>query len=70
MEKVLNHIHIYDLFGSNADNTSESIFKQMCNAMKCSWSIALKEAFPGKVFVVESFDDDIGYGPSLTFYQK
>lgn len=69
IEKVLNHIHIYDLFGSNADDVSDSIFRQVCKAMKCSWKMALKETFPEKVFIVESFDDDVGYGPSLTFYQ-
>lgn len=70
IEKVLNQIHIYDLFGSNADDVSDSIFRQLCNAMKFSWTMALKEAFPERGFIVESFDEDIGYGPSLTFYQK
>lgn len=69
IEKMLNHIHIYDLFGNNADDVSDSIFRQVCNAMKCSWRMALKETFPEKIFIVESFDDDVGYGPSLTFYQ-
>lgn len=70
VEKVLNRIHLYDLFGSIADDVSDSIFRQLRNIMKLSWTMALKEAFPERSFIVLPFDDYMGNGPSLTFYQK
>lgn len=70
VEKVLNRIYLYDLFGSIVDDVSDSIFRQLRNIMKLSWTMALKEAFPEKNFIVLLFDDDMGNGPSLTFYQK
>ncbi|WP_140919016.1 hypothetical protein [Limnobaculum xujianqingii] len=70
IEKMLNHIHIYDLFGSNADDVTDSIFEQICDVLKCSWGMTLKQLFPTKTFNLESSGSDVGYGPTLTFYQK
>lgn len=70
VEKMINHTHVYDLFGSIADNVSDSVFNQLCIVMKCSWRMTLKEVFPEKEFIIESSNDDAEYGPTLTFYQK
>lgn len=70
IEKMLNHVHVYDLFTGNLDKTSDSIFLQLCKLMQCSWDMSLKKAFPKKEFLVELNNSESDYGPSLTFYQK
>ncbi|WP_273839493.1 hypothetical protein [Providencia rettgeri] len=69
IEKMLNHVHVYDLFTGSLDKTSDSVFLQLCKIMQCTWEMSLKKAFPTKEFLVELHNSESDYGPSLTFYQ-
>ncbi len=67
---MLNHVYLYDLFTGNLDDISDSVFLQLYKVMQCSWEMSLKKVFPTKEFVIELYNSESDYGPSLTFYQK
>lgn len=69
VEKILNNVHIYDLFDQCAEDVSDSIFLQLCNVLSFSWRLVLKEKFPTRLFCVEFCNSEKNYGPVITFYQ-
>ena len=60
LEKVLNHIHIYDFFLSMQD---EAELERLANEIAQSWEKVLSGLDPR--YRVERYE---GYGPEVTFY--
>ena len=60
LEKLLNHIHLYDLFHEIQD---ECQLKAIANEIAHDWQITLSSIDP-RYRVVEYE----GYGPEITFY--
>lgn len=70
VEKMLNNITMYDVFLHTGNDVSNVIFEQICNMMKISWRLILKELFPCRQFIIEVYLSTQDDGPSITFYQK
>lgn len=68
VEKVLNHVHVYDLFGYS-EEIDEDVFLEIGQQMALSWKMHLKHRFPSRSFVVHFNDGSDDYGPTVTFYQ-
>ncbi|MGP6421417.1 hypothetical protein ACTZGP_21870 [Pseudomonas putida] len=69
VERIINNVHVYDLFDQCADNVSDSVFFQLCNVIAFSWRMVLKEKFPDQKFFVEVSNSESDYGPVITFFQ-
>lgn len=69
VEKMMNHIHIYDVFGYAEDVTDEE-FLQVAKLLQRSWSIALLTVFPNDQFAVSLQSSERDYGPVVSFYRK
>jgi len=70
VEKIFNHIHVYDLFAHFTEDIEEDIFLQIGMQMKISWEMYLKHKFPENDFVIIFDDGKNDYGPTITFYCK
>lgn len=70
VEKIVNHIHVYDIFDGCQEDVRDDIFEQLAKIISFSWKIALQESFPGVIFSVEVFSSDKTYGPEITFYSQ
>lgn len=69
VEEIINHTHLYDVFGGCKGAVEDAIFEQLSEVIALSWRLVLKEKFPEKKFFVESSNSDQDYGPVVTFYQ-
>ena len=70
LERMLNHVHLYDLFDQCQDDVSDDLFLSLAERMKLCWEMKLKLEFPDRKFIVELSSGDEDYGPTLVFYQK
>lgn len=68
-EKMVNHIHLYDVFDGCSEKVDERVFEQLADAVAISWRMVLGHKFPKKKFNVEVSNSDQDYGPVVTFYQ-
>lgn len=66
VEEMMNHIHVYDVFGYAKDATDEE-FLQVAKLLQRSWAIALSTVFPNKKFEVTLQNSDQDYGPVVSF---
>ncbi|QBZ90037.1 hypothetical protein EPZ47_15350 [Pseudomonas viciae] len=69
VEKVLNHTHLYDVFGGCRDRVDEAVYEQLCRIVAQSWRMVLLSKFPEKKFCVQAIVSDQEYGPVVTFSQ-
>lgn len=69
-ERVINHTHLYDVFGGCTEDVDDRVFEQLAEVMALSWRLILCDRFPGKKFEVEASKSDQEYGPVVTFYQS
>lgn len=69
IEKMINHVHVYDLFG-HAENISDEVFLEIGKQIALSWKMYLQYLFPSNSFIVDFNDGSDDYGPTVTFYQK
>ncbi|QGQ20592.1 hypothetical protein GC089_17110 [Cellulomonas sp. JZ18] len=65
VEKVVNHVHVWDLLPSRGFDAREA--ELLVEPMAWFWHAALDRAFPGRRFVVDAVRDG-DYGPELTFF--
>ncbi len=70
IEKVINHIHLYDVFANCQDNVEDDIFEALAEKVGYFWRLRLSNEFPDKNFIVEVSNTDQNYGPEVVFYQK
>ncbi len=70
VESVVNHLHMWDLFISTANDVSEMHLHQLAQVLSRSWSAAASEAFPSIEFQTEVIGEPDDYGPTLYFYSK
>ena len=66
VEQMINHVHVYDVFG-NAPNATEEEFVQAARLIHKTWEIALSVTFPDDNFDVNWHASDADYGPTVTF---
>ncbi len=66
VERVVNHVHVWDLLPSGAFTEEEA--RGLVEPIASFWQIALRDAYPDREFVVRT-DVDGSYGPELTFFQ-
>lgn len=69
VEKMLNHVHVYDVFGY-AEGVTEEEFLQVAILLQRSWNIALDTVFPNGHFDVTLSNSDQDYGPIVSFVKK
>lgn len=69
IEKGMNHMYVYDLFGHAPQDVENVIFERIAEFLQISWSMCLARKFPGKNMIVEYLNSENQYGPSLTIYQ-
>lgn len=69
VEKVLNHMHLFDVFGGCRERVDEAIYEQLCRIVAQSWRMVLLSKFPEKKFCVQAIVSDQEYGPVVTFSQ-
>lgn len=69
VEKVLNHLHLYDVFGGCSDRVDDAVYEQLCKIVAQSWRMVLLIQFPEKKFCVQAIISDQEYGPVVTFSQ-
>lgn len=69
VERLMNYVKIYDVFGQYGNGVSPRIFLQLCEMIGFAWRMVLKEKFPDTLFTVEVSNSDEDYGPVVTFYQ-
>lgn len=67
VEKMMNHTHVYDVFGYTKDATDEE-FLQVAKLLQKTWAIALSTVFPNNNFDVTLQNSDQDYGPVVGFY--
>lgn len=67
VEKILNHQHVYDLFGTTGEIT-EASFERVANLMAQTLRLTLRDSFPGSSFNVYVSNTDQDYGPIVGFH--
>lgn len=68
VERILNYVHVYDIFGQCNEVVSDSVFLQLSHVIAFSWKMVLREKFPSKSFCVEASNSEDDYGPVITFF--
>jgi hypothetical protein len=72
VERVMNHLHIMDMFTSEDFEPTEPVVTHVAQLLKDMWSCKLVRDFPQRSFHVEIHDgtpDDL-LGYEITFFQK
>lgn len=69
IEKVINHVHVYDVFANFTTKLEDSIFERIGRLLQLSWSIYLRREFPHKRIIVDYSNDENDYGPIVYVYQ-
>ncbi|MFL9813613.1 hypothetical protein D7241_10185 [Stutzerimonas sp. VN223-3] len=69
VEKMVNHIHLYDVFDGCAEEVDNRVFEQLADVMALSWRMVLSDKFAKRKFEVEVSNSDQSYGPVVTFYE-
>ncbi|MFT3675207.1 MAG: hypothetical protein QM781_04845 [Chitinophagaceae bacterium] len=70
IEKMINHVHVYDLFDHRSGNVSESVFDEVGKLLQTSWSCYFRFKYPEWQIAVEYSNSDQDYGPTLYVYRK
>jgi len=65
-EKVVNHLHLDDLF-PNAEDTTDEQEEYLANIIKEMWEMKLERDFPNRNFEVILINDE--FELQITFYQ-
>lgn len=68
-ERLVNHLHIYDLFSEDHPNTSLEVEENLARTLVKSWSCAAKVQFPEVHFSFDFRTEPEAYGPTITFWQ-
>ena len=69
VERVMNQIHLYDVFSGTASDVGDVIFEQLADIFAVSWRLVLRDKFPEKKFSVEVSNTEQDYGPTIIFFQ-
>jgi hypothetical protein len=65
IESVMNHMHLWDIF--KEDRNGDEAILEVGSVLERTWTAALHSAYPEKKFRVEFINDDLEYGPTLSF---
>jgi len=68
-ERMINHMHIYDVFDGCSENVDDRVFEQLAAVIAFSWRLVLREKFSDRNFSVVVSNSDQDYGPVVTFFQ-
>lgn len=69
-QKVLNHVHVYDLFANCTDQVGEQVFVELAKKVCELWQFKLAKQYPDIEFIVKCSNTDADYGPTVVFYQE
>jgi hypothetical protein len=69
VEKVINHVHLWDLFPEEEGLPEGALEELACVMGKC-WQQALTEAYPAREFEVRVSTSEEDYGPTVCFASK
>lgn len=65
VEAVVNHLHVWDLFGVNGEAEEEAaVF--LASTIAETWHAAASKRFPGTSFTVSMSNEAEDYGPTVT----
>jgi len=67
VEAVLNEVHLYDLL---LEEAALPLLEYLAATLKRCWQAALREAFPGRRFIILYETEPEAYGPTLSFWQE
>ena len=67
IEKVVNHVHVWDLFDDNKDSRLLIDIAQM---MRLCWLCSAKHSLPDRKVEVDLMVDESEYGPTLTLFTR
>lgn len=70
IEKVLNHVHVYDIFGNCQDEIEDVVYEKIAFLLQKIWKYHFKDSYPEKNIVVELIINESEYGPTLYVYQN
>lgn len=67
VERLVNHIHLWDVFAAGVTGVAgERDAVQLLGPLAKCWELALRDAFPRRVFSVTAIPDG-DYGPEMSF---
>jgi hypothetical protein len=70
LEKMINHVHLYDIFAQCTDDVDNSVFVNIGKTLQYSWINHFKQILPKKEIIVDYINDESEYGPTLYVFQK
>ena len=65
VEQVINHVHLWDLFGQDADELPDGTLEELAGVIARCWELALSERYPSRSFEVRVSAADEDYGPTI-----
>jgi hypothetical protein len=68
MSGVINHVHLWDLFGGDAGSDDDLLL--LAKVLAVTWKCAAETQFPTKQFIGEWRSDDSDYGPTVYIYGR
>jgi hypothetical protein len=69
VEKVLNHLHLWDVFGPKSDQEYAAV-SELARKIASMWRVAVHDTFHTRKFSVEISDDPEDYGPTIMLYSS
>jgi hypothetical protein len=67
IEKILNHLHLWDVFDPKSDQEYAAV-SELTGKIAETWRTSANNAFPGRGFSVEMSDEPEDYGPTIMLY--
>lgn len=67
MEKVLNHLHLWDVLDPKSDQEYATI-PELARKIAGTWRMSASSSFPSREFSVEISDEPEDYGPTIMIY--
>jgi uncharacterized damage-inducible protein DinB len=69
IEKILNHLHLWDLFDPKSDQEYTAV-SGLSRKIADAWKVSAHNSFPNREFCVEVSDEPEDYGPTITLYSS
>lgn len=69
IEKVLNHLHLWDIFDPKSDQEYKAV-SELSWKFANAWHASACNAFPTRQFSVEVSNEPGDYGPTITLYSN
>jgi len=70
IERMMNHIHVYDLYENHKEDIEDTVFLETAKLLKFSWELYFYKTFPDKALIIELSVGENDYGPTLYLFQE